>query len=628
MADDDSLMIIIVVDDKQFADKDVARLSILVFDKGVLVDPDAPPYLTQFGSTDDWHVPVTRISTGTYRASVNMTAIGVGYGSIFLKANATLGRTGPDDTSYDEGETNSLIPIKKDPLEGLSIVTSLQSISGDAVEPGTCLTFDVKYKFDGKSVDPSEMSLSLAHFANTIYRNGFEHDLQPKKMSIGHYLCSDAVPEVHTSGKLRFQAQGTINGQNGSSSIYLPLDFFSIIQHKKTGPADETAIELLVGDPDGRPVNEASVKLYYYFDAQYDVPFSEVIGSTNSSGSFTAAIRPPPGTYTIHLMGYVNASGKSQYFNQDVLVTGKKAPVYPGGNNFEVELTGGFSDPGPGKAMYRDCFAYNNYTPWVNKTIYCFVNTGFHEPRSSISQYTHSEVYTRETGENGKFTIPITAPRWADWALSVEFMTATGVHPIAGENGTGHVNLDGLEYSTCGWSMGFETMYPIFCETMDVHSVGSIPGETASIRCNGSAGDIPVGKFLWNFSDAPISDLWNAWVPVQRYWSLNGTKFRGTVVVPSFLPSGLNYTIYAQIEDEQLLWRYNIAHTDSNETIRPTPTPPKKMHEPNALTTDTGCISAGILILLTALGVSAYLLYYHRKRLPPQTKPPGQIRRA
>ena len=618
-ASNDSLKVIVLVEDREFTDKDVANFSVHVFDKGVRVDPDGPPDVIADGQMWNQQIPVTRVATGVYNGTVDIATIGVEFGEVYIKANATLGKAGPDDTVYNEAEGFGMIVMRPNATTGFRVHTYLKAISDDYDRTGTNVTFGATWTYDGKPVDPNGQRYTIEYLRADTSGSEDQMVLQPTMISVGEYECDYTVPDVRVSGYVNFYAEGSYIGQENYDFYYLPVDFFSVVYHNMSRTANETRFELYIGDHLGAPVPGATVELDYMVDYQRSDDQPLISGRTNSTGVAVMTIEYPPESGRILLYGYINASGNSQYIYQDIVLSTGYRHNSKSGPIFEVDVTGGHEAPPPGQVMYRDCYAYNDSGVWANKTVYCFVLTGLYYPNDGDRQPTRVEEYTCTTDAQGKMTIPVTVPAWTVWELDMDFMSATGVHPGPGENGSDHDSLDGLNYSSQGTSMSFEAPSPAFCATLDIHRGELVPGAPTSVWLNASAKYLPVGEMTWDFGDSPEMADWQVLVPIWRYMSLVGAKYCGTAVLPSFLPSGLNYSIYGDVENGELGWQYDLASPVPNQTLAPPPVTPDNKHKFPSVVLDNMCFVTGLAVVLASFGAVLSLWYFRRRRLPVDT---------
>jgi hypothetical protein len=171
--------------------------------------------------------------------------------------------------------------------------------------------------------------------------------------------------------------------------------------------------------------------------------------------------------------------------------------------------------------------------------------------------------------------------------------------------------------------MSFDVPSLLFCESLDMRRGELKFGSPMSIWGNLTARDFPVGEIGWDFGDSPAMADWQVLVQLLRYMPSKGAQYCGTVVLPSFLPAGLNYTIYGYAENDLDGWRYDVASPSAGQAVTPPVSPPGKKPDLSTNIGDEMCLATGLAIVLVSFGAAFILWNVRRKTLPPGNPPAG-----
>jgi 5-hydroxyisourate hydrolase-like protein (transthyretin family) len=192
-ADDDSLKVVILLEDKQYSVGSPVKVTVHVFDKAKHVDADSVPIVVT-GIYPTRAVSVSRTSTGVYEGTFTLQSSDLSSGYGMMSATATYGRSDDNDTTYNEAEGSAMISTGATVSVGLAVQCLVKSISTDVARPGTKVTVEAVVKHNGTAVVPSDFSIGLSYQE----RDGRSHqeNMTTANPTVGTYECVYTVPEL------------------------------------------------------------------------------------------------------------------------------------------------------------------------------------------------------------------------------------------------------------------------------------------------------------------------------------------------------------------------------------------------------------------------------------------------
>ena len=123
-ADNDSLQVVVLVEDKDYSVGTTGTVTVHVLDKGVHVDADKAPSV-RMGVYPSREINVTKKATGVYEGKFTLQSGDIFAYSATITADATLGKTNDTDTSYNEDSASASLLLPLTSSTGLSVDLSL-----------------------------------------------------------------------------------------------------------------------------------------------------------------------------------------------------------------------------------------------------------------------------------------------------------------------------------------------------------------------------------------------------------------------------------------------------------------------------------------------------------------------
>jgi len=546
-ADDDSLNVIVLLEDKQYSVGSPVKVTVHVFNKATHVDADTVPAV-ETGIYPSRAVSVSRTSTGVYEGTFTLQQSDLSGGYFQVSASATWGKSNDEDTTYNEAEGSAMAWTDAAVPTGLSVDCSIRSISTDIAKAGTKITVETVVKHNGTPVVPSDFSMDLSYDE----RGGSTHseELTTTNPSVGTYDCEYTVPELDYDTELDFDADAEYSGDIESDSVSVALDFFQVIYHNISKKATEAVFDIYVADMGGKPVGDATLTVTVRPDGSYSKSRTLDAGVTDSSGKARVTLSCDNGTRQLYVSGYANASQKSQSFSGTIPIpAGPQQAPSPSGDDFEAVFVGKEEVYKAGQSISRDYVVFNNSKLWTNKEVFCYILSGSLSTVSYSSVTTKVEARTMSTDSVGGLKLTVAAPANQDTFFEVEFQSATGVHEKPGGYwGPDHDSVDGALYSDS--SDSFLSQKAAMAGGLKVSIAKLNIGSPTQVSAEAGSGDPPVAMVAW-FPDQiedyydllDIERDWNVWSTIPTYMTKKGSSYSGTVTIPSFMPKDKKYSV-------------------------------------------------------------------------------------
>jgi len=564
-ADDDSLKVIVVIEDKTYSTGTSGKLTVHVFDKGKHADPDTAPTV-EIGIYPNRDISVTKKSTGVYEGTFTLQGSDAFMGHASVSATATLGKSGPDDTSYNEDTGGTAIMLPGYTAIGLAVDCHLKSLNANVVRPGAVVTLETKVTFNGTAVDPTRFELTVSY-----YDRGYDETtvtLNTTKLSTGVYEATYTIPSLDYDTTLRFSADARYSGDDRTGSTSLSLDFFNIVYHNISKGPTSTVFDLYVADTGGKPVSGATLSITYSSDSSWSDDRTLDAGPTDSKGKARITLTYDNGTERLNVNGKVNASGKSQSF-MDTIVLRQAASTTPepSGEDFEVLLSGSDELYTAGQTVNRDYYVFNDSETWANKEVYAYLVFNSYSLPGTTFTAVSADARTLTTDGGGRMRLPVQTPSGKDTYVQVHFESATGVHDKPDGWYTDHDSADGRYYSEDGdeFMAAREAPGNVVKVTVKELKLGAPTAVEASARSDGR----PVAFAGWGIGKVDLFDMsdpdpeWDTWSEIPSVLTRSGSKYTGTVTIPSFMPRDEQYTILVMVDGDSLYSEYGTA------TLRP-----------------------------------------------------------
>lgn len=569
-ADEDSMKVVVLLEDKQYSVGSTGKVTVHVFDKAKHVDADNAPTV-EIGVYPTRQISVSRTATGVYEGTFTLQANDLYSGYTGIDASATYGKSGANDTSYNEDSGSAMIRTGASVSTGLTVDCYFKAMSTSQVKPGTKLTVEAKVAHNGTPVVPSPFTLTLSY--DDQQGSSHDEDLSTTNPSVGTYQAVYTVPDLSYSTSFSFDASAEYDNDDDSDSCSVSLDFFDVIYHNISKKSTEAVFDLFVADASGSPVSGAAISLSYYPDSHYSQQRNVDAGVTSSAGKARVTLTCDAGTAELNIEGKLNASGKSQDFSATITMSpGTTSAPSPSGDEFEAVFVGDYQVYARGQTINRDYVFFNNSKLWTNKDVYCYISSSAYSLASLTLTATSIESKTLTTDSSGKARLSVAAPSGRDTYFSADFESATGVHPKPiGYYGSDHDSIDGLLYSEDSDSfMSSGTSAPGGTVQVTVNSLKI--GAPTEVKASAKGTDPPVAMLAWGpgelkdlYSPFNIEGDWNIWTEVPSYMSKSGSAYSGSINIPSFMPKDQKYTVVVMVEGESMLSNYGLASMKPGE---------------------------------------------------------------
>ena len=561
-ADDDSLKVVVLVEDKAYSSGTTGKVTVHVFDKGAHVDADKAPEVTAgFYPTRD--INVTRKSAGVYEGSYTLDSGDVFMGAASLRATATVGKSNESDTTYNEDSGSASILLPSSSPTGLDVDCYIRSVSGGVLKPGASVTIEMKVQNNGTPVEPGTLGLEASYHDrgwNTTTRS-----LNTTKTAAGVYQAVYEVPDLPYDVTITLRATATYQSSSDQSSTTVSVDFFNVVYHHISRTPTGTTFDVYVADINGRAVKGAVMALAYWPDTNGSAQKRLDPATTDSGGKARFTMPFPDGTKVLHVEGTANASGRSQSFSGTIRIQ-KETPSAPKpmGDGFEVRFAGTDEMYPAGSTVSREYYVFNNSKAWANRQVYCYIvfNAYTLAPRSLHPVAV--EVKTLTTDASGRKVLSVGTPAGKDTYAEVTFESATRPHPKPDGWLNDHDSLDGQRYDSedDSFMTGRTTPGEVVKVTVKELRLGSPTEISATAR----SGDRPLAFAAWG--EGEVTDImdpavrerdWTTWNQVTSILTRSGSKYTGTVTIPSFMPRDSRYTVVVMLDSSELMPGYGMS---------------------------------------------------------------------
>ncbi|MGQ9581884.1 MAG: hypothetical protein ACUVV6_00020 [Thermoplasmatota archaeon] len=553
-ADDDSLKVVVLVEDKVYNVGTSGKVTVHVFDRGAHVDADVAPEVS-IGIYPQREISVSRTSTGVYQGTFALESGDVAWGYAVVSATATLDRSDDSDITYNEDSASAIIPTSTTSGEGFRVRCYLKSVSDSVPRGGTKVVVAAEVTRDGSPVAPDDFGLSVSYYAEGGY---FEtEDLEFSNPSRGVYESDPyTIPNLSYGTDFDFEASASHGGDDYEASVSISCKLFTVIYHNVSRGERESTFDLYVADQSGRPVKGATIEIKYYADGDYEDSIDA--GPTDDGGRARVTLHYSSGTQKIYIEGMVTAGARRQRFDGEILLSTAPSTPQPSGDEFEVVFAGPQASYKPGQSITRDYVVFNNSRPWSGKEVYCYITSGTAYVSAFMFTQTAVEGRVLTTDASGKLRLTVTAPSGKNSYFQVNFESATGVHPKPGGWYSDHDSIDGKYYSE---DSDYFMAHSVFEGSLEVTVEALNLGSPTKITATARSGDPPVAAVGWGvgeISDPSASDHsanWQVWSRPTTYFTKSGSTYSGSVVIPSFMPGDQSYSVTVRVEGKDgLAW--------------------------------------------------------------------------
>lgn len=604
-ADNDALTVIVLIKDGNYHVGDIVEYFVHVFHKGTLADADSEP-LIQIG----WYGigAVQRIGTGVYCGNATIDRSTAASGFFQIVATATLGKSGPDDRSYDEAFGLAEVLVPANSSTGFEVYASLKSTSEPIIAPGTTLILGVLTTNAGSPVTPENLHVEL-----DVDELGIDsQDLPTIMIGTGDYEIQYKVPLSNTSFGLAFLTRASYNGEKRYSVPYITVDFFGVYARLAEKNDTGAVMEFLISSTDGKAVQGAYLDMTYFFDNKRSVPENHLyVGPTDANGSLRVGMDIPSGAESVHFYGWANTTALSQQnIGGYIQLVQAKSASSPGKGIFGVVDLTEAPRPGAGHVWPMKFRIFNDTVTWANREVECFVVTG-RVGYMAHFQATKLEASLLQTNAAGEIRLPVTIPNWTNYHIEIIFKSVTGLHPMT--NGTdAHESTDGLLYSNY-WYYVYQPQTLIPARPGPRLALGQPLNIT--VDAGGSSWPVAAVEWLPGEQCSTYLDKYYDLQPLNQlytYLSLRDGRYKGSIAIPVNMPGDRNYTSFVYLDEGILPLRLS----NSSEQVTPPVIPPKKPSV--SLTSGESCITLATILGLLAAALFIVIYYRHRPSGPEE----------
>ena len=350
IAENDSLHVIMTVEDRHYAVGDTITVEIRVYDKGELTEP-------------------TNVSLGVSQSCglenplmMNLTNEGAGiyYATYTVKANDNNQHlyffyevwNGPDNEIVDCDDDALIVDVYS---VGDTVDVSFNGQEMVNARPGDVVTATIL-------VRTGDTSIPITGFDRLYVEDGDgdRQNLTYRTESTGIYLADYIVPDVVASTTYEVYADPADVGDHDSATII--INVLDVWYHRLIS-GTTTSFELCVADTDGVAVEGAN----FWFQRN-GWPNDIFTGTTNASGKSLVRVTDVDGTESF--TGYVLANGLNQTIEGAVINSIADEPHH---NDFDIVWEGSQTMFEAGRDITIPYGVYDGTVPVGDKTIYYYI---------------------------------------------------------------------------------------------------------------------------------------------------------------------------------------------------------------------------------------------------------------
>lgn len=552
MGDNDSLKVVVLVEDKDYSVGTSGKVTVHVFDKGVHRDADSTPEV-EIGFYPSREIPVRRVSEGVYQGTFTIQSEDFRWGFASISATATFGKSDDTDTTYNEDTDSVMIWPPTTRGAGLEVRCWLKSVSDSVLHAGTKVVVAAEVTDDGTPVTPSSFDLTVTYENDEgEYETDYLDYTNPSK---GIYESEAyTIPDLPYSTDFRFKAVANYHGNDREDSVSVQYNHFTVVYHNISRGMTETTFEIYIAGSDGKPVKGAHIDLGYDDEDSWEPRWVDA-GFTDDNGKARVTLQYDWGSERLDITGYANASGKSQRFSGEIQLRDKTGTPHPSSEEFEVVFGGPEKSYKPGQSLTREYVVFNNFRPWGEKEIYCYIKSGtFDLSQFLMPSLSAVEAKVLTTDSYGKLKLTLSPPPGKSTFYNVEFESATGEHPKPDGWDSDHDSLDGKYYSEDSDSFWAGN---ILTGTMEVKVETLNLGSPTKITATARTSDPPMATTGWAIGaitdpmEMSADPNWQVWSQISGFATKSGSTYSGSVLIPSFMPKDLTYTVGMATEGEE-----------------------------------------------------------------------------
>ncbi len=600
VGEDDSLHVVMTVEDREYSVGNNIVVELRVYDKGALVNADGDNDTVEVTMTRNWHwndyieMDLTNIATGIYQGTYTIGSHDADEDddNLYFYYHVVRG----DPPNQDEEEIthhNHAVHIGIAEQE-FTVDVSFDGQSGIVAHPGDTVTATIRARLGLAYVGDSAIDGIMIEDPD-----GNTQNLTATFITTGVCRVAYTIPATLKSGIYKLIANPSIAGHaEGSADII--VNVLDVWYHKLSSTGETVSFEVCVADLEGQPVNGANVLIRRGGDT--------LTGTTNDTGKalMTLTNVVDYAGITGHVLsGGYNQSIDGAVFNPRLDEPGHNLDIIWNGNDYTFEA---------GQSVSIPYTAFMDEVPMNGQAIHYYVTAQGTDygisPIMEISDgghvdapYTVVSAGTATTSTIGQFTISFIAPTTQSY-LSVRFEVPRET------NSNAYDRNDGLHYEVWGdgWNEGEGMSFYVTQGNMNddpdvkVSADKFKPGQENSVKVTMGVGSFDEVTALWGVGEYDMENPevmdpeWFCWVFGGNVISLSESaegEYTGTYTVPGFLDNEDTITIFGGYMDDNT----GFPHYNSKEIAR-----------------DTGGISTLIIIGIIVVLVVVVLVIYLIKR--------------
>jgi len=537
MGENDSLHVILTVEDRNYSVGDTITVQASVYNSGVL---------TNVASATDFFMGVSTNHNFNNPTNLTLTSqsIGIYAGTYTIKAADN------NDNLYFFYEVTLGNDHEETVDRNDALVISVYSIQ-DTVD----VTFDGQDMVPAKPGDVLKATILTRTGTSPIPVTGFtqlyveapdglQQNLTYTTLQTGIYNVDFTVPQTSISGAYEILAQPMGMGDQDSATIW--VNVMDVWYHWIATAGTTVSFEVCVADLLGAPVEGANFMIQ-----RQGWPNDQFFGITNASGKAMVSVLDVEGT--VGFSGYVLAAGLNQTISGAIMNSVAEQPNHDG---FDILYEGTQTIFEPGTEVTLPYGAYDARLPAASKEIYYYVEatgTNFGMFFGSGNQFdaTREILITGQatTNAQGKFSITFDVP---DTQCAIHVRLEVALDPADYSPSESH-DLDDDKYYDFwpqnDWNTeGFE--FYAYEGNLDGDREVSIdggrfkPGKAGTVKVKLSAGNGDPVIALWGIGEGSLDTMatqepeWMSWVPAGNMLRLAQTEsgtYEASFLVPEFI---------------------------------------------------------------------------------------------
>ena len=533
IAENDSLHVIMTVDDTHYSVGDSINIEIRVYDKGELAD--ASNITLGVSQNYNFNNPIalnlTNDGTGIYTATYTVKE-NDNHHNLYFFHNTWLGTDHEVVDHHDHALEIDVYSVQD------NVEVSFYGQEMVNARPGDIVTATI-------IVRTGETPIPITGFDHLYIedQNGVQQNLSYTSEATGVYLADFTVPDSVNSQMYEIYADPRDVGDHDSA--FINVNVLDVWYHKLI-PGTTTSFELCVADLEGQPVEGASF-LIVSDNWQHEI----YTGTTNASGMSLVHATDIYGT--VGFSGYVLANGLNQTIDGVVINQVAEEPHH---DEFDIIWEGDQTMFEAGRDIIIPYGAFDDEAPAGSRTIYYYVEAVGTDFNLFSGNYGDHVDGIREivdsgsivTSPTGKFTLDFEAPD-DQCALEVRFEVPLNPEDFPDEE---YDQDDSMFYQVWPEHQWNAHGFVFYAYEGNLDGDGDVgisggtfkPGEAGTITVNmeSEIGDQVMA--YWVIGEAGLEDSdnydpeWMSWVPAGNMLMLQENedeKLEGDFHVPAFI---------------------------------------------------------------------------------------------